>query len=133
MRGFENTAPQRGCALLVEDEDIVAQPVILFLQAFGFSTVHHAPTLADAEAFLATTRPDFALLDVSLGNGETTAPLLPRLGDVPFLVASGFSMDELPDAFAGVPFVSKPLTLASLGAAIERHEKGASRRPAPNS
>jgi PAS domain S-box-containing protein len=56
--------------LIVEDEAIVAMDLRLHLQALGYESVGTAANATEALALAERTRPDLALMDISLEDGE---------------------------------------------------------------
>jgi len=76
--------------LIMEDEFIVALDLSDMTSDLGFGVEGPYATVADGERALARTRPDAAILDVQLADGEVfpLADLLVRLG-VPIIFHSG--------------------------------------------
>ncbi len=110
-----------GPVLLVEDEALVALDLMNDLTRHGYWVVGPATSLAAAEELLARHRPVCALIDVRLGERETTAALAAALSEqsIPFLVMTGFMAEELPAEFAGAPLLRKPVALPELLRRIE--------------
>ena len=109
-----------GRALLVEDNMIIALDAEEMLLSLGAEWVDTASGVDEALRLIESARPDFAVLDVNLGDGMSFA-VADRLAalDVPYVFASGYGEDaSFPDAHAGAPVVKKPYTAESLGAAI---------------
>ena len=88
----------------MEDEFIVALDLSDMTQDLGFQVEGPYATVADGERALARSRPDAAILDVQLADGEVfpLADLLMRLG-VPIIFHSGHAdtsalLSRYPDA-----------------------------------
>ncbi|WP_201782970.1 hypothetical protein [Sphingopyxis macrogoltabida] len=76
----------------------------------GVTVLNTLTSSRDALDFLAGSLPDFAILDINLGQGtsEPIARLLTERG-TPFLFATGYGDDgAIPDDMAAVPVVRKP-------------------------
>jgi DNA-binding NarL/FixJ family response regulator len=75
----------------------------------GFDVVGPATSVAKALRLVAEAGCDAAVLDVNLGS-ETGAPVALELKarGTPFVVLSGYSREQHPDAFQGALFLSKP-------------------------
>lgn len=97
--------------LVVEDDFLIAHDFCQALADQGAEAVGPAPNVARALALLTATAPlDAAILDINLG-GELVYPLaesLRRLG-VPFVFASGYDHEKLPERFADTPYFEKPM------------------------
>src|SRR2546423_15228189 len=65
--------------LLVEDSWHVGNAIKRLLRALGADVVGPAATIADAERLIAERKPDVAIVDINLRNGERANPLLDRL------------------------------------------------------
>lgn len=94
--------------LILEDEPIIA----LDLEDIVASSTHADCILASTiEEGLACIEEgvDFAMLDVKLGEGQTSLPVAQRLSErhVPFCFISS-SLKQLPASYMGVPCVEKP-------------------------
>lgn len=96
--------------LLVEDFFIIALDTEDLLRQLGVESVRTAGSVAQALDLIAAEAPDFALLDVNLGD-EKCFEVAQRLRDlgVPFAFATGYGDNHaLPAEFAEIPIVSKP-------------------------
>jgi DNA-binding NtrC family response regulator len=111
--------------LLVDDEPTVRAPIRRYLEAHGYE-VQEAPTIQSAEASFRGDRPDLAVLDFMLPDGDAL-DLLPRLKtadpEVPLIVLTGHGSIDL--AVRTVKegaehFLTKPVELAALVTIIER-------------
>jgi DNA-binding NtrC family response regulator len=103
--------------LIVEDETLVALLIEDFLDELGLVHVGPFRTVDAAIEAIKAEPIDLALLDIKLGNGETSYPIaevLERIG-VPFVFVSGY---ERPDEPRLGWHITKPFTIARLQAAI---------------
>ena len=109
-----------GCALILDDEALVAMLLADFLDALDWTDVESAVSVEEAMAVLDHRSVRFAILDCNLGGAARSWAVADRLEDdgVPFLFSSGLSRDQLPPRHADRPMLAKPYTLASLSAAI---------------
>jgi CheY-like chemotaxis protein len=106
--------PPRSCrpsdVLLVEDNFIIALDTEDMLRQLGVETVRTARSVTRALELIDAGAPDFALLDVNLGD-EKCFEIAERLRDlgVPFAFATGYGDNHaLPAKFADAPIVPKP-------------------------
>ena len=110
------SAALSGQALLVEDNMLIALDAEDMLMELGASSVTTSSSAADALRAIERNPPDFALLDVNLGDG-TSIPVAQALSkrNIPFVFATGYGEGiPRPDDIADAPVLSKPYTLASL-------------------
>ncbi len=100
----------RGYVLVVEDEALVALEIVQTLREAQFDVLGPARSVAQALEILKEFRFSAAVLDINLGaeTSEAVALELNRRG-IPFVIVSGYSLDQLPLAFHGVPALAKPL------------------------
>ena len=106
--------------LLVEDNMIIALDLEGALMKLGVRQVLMAASVADALTQLAEARPDFAILDLNLGD-ETSIPVAERLKamGVPFIFGTGFGdQANLPEGLAGAQILSKPYSDKALRDAL---------------
>jgi DNA-binding response OmpR family regulator len=78
-----------------------------------------APSAAKALRFVAESGCDVAVLDVNLGS-ETSGPIARKLraSGTPFVVVTGYSVDNLPPWFHDAIIVTKPYRIADLVSAL---------------
>ena len=105
--------------LIVEDEYYLAADLAGALRGQGAEVIGPVATLDDATASLDTGRFDCAVLDIRL-RGGTALPLADRLraAGVPFVIASGYDGDSLPERFAATPRVEKPYAVREVVALL---------------
>ena len=111
--------------LLIDDEPSVRSPIRRFLESRGYE-VREAPTATSGEAAFRAERPDLAVLDFMLPDGDALE-LIPRLKaadpDVPLVVLTGHgSIDLAVRAIreGAEQFLTKPTELATLEMVIRR-------------
>jgi CheY-like chemotaxis protein len=101
--------------LVLEDEPLIAVMVQGWLTELGCATVGPAYTVASALALIEQAPLDGAILDVSIGDQDSSAvaEALRRKG-VPFAAATGRAPDGLSAAYAGAPSLPKPYDFAAM-------------------
>ena len=101
--------------LIVEDEPIIAITLEDLLVEAGFGVVGVAGKLEKALALINSAVFDVALIDANLaGVSASPAASALRARGIPFIVLSGYSIEQLPDAFLGAHFMHKPCRPAQL-------------------
>ena len=106
--------------LVVEDEPLLAMLLEESLAELGHDVVGCAASVDQAMLTIDGIELDFALLDFTLGDDATSAPVAIRLRDegVPFVYLTGHrslpSNPDVPDA----PLLTKPFTLDQLDKAL---------------
>ncbi len=96
---------------MVEDELFVAMLVEDLLTDLGCQVVGPASSAREALRVAQGESFDFALLDVNLGDGETsfdTAEAL-RLRGVPFAFVTGYGAEGVRSDLRDAPILSKPI------------------------
>ena len=111
--------------LLVEDSWHVGNAIKRLLRALGADVAGPAAAIADAERLIAECKPDVAIVDINLRDGEQANPLLDRLQQegIPIIVITGYTTAPVkPGAVAAV--LQKPVSverfLAVLGPIVAR-------------
>jgi CheY-like chemotaxis protein len=106
--------------LIVEDEPMIAMLIEDILGILGCAIAGVALRFEDAVDKASSLSFDVAILDINL-NGHQSYPLaeILRAREIPFVFASGYDKDSLPQALHGVPFLSKPFTLRDLQQALQ--------------
>ena len=101
--------------LVVEDEYFLADDLAQVLQAHGARVVGPVGTVEDAARAIELERPDKAVLDMNL-RGEMAYRIAEQLdaAEVPFVIATGYSGDSLPESLRDRPRVEKPFDMARL-------------------
>lgn len=106
--------------LIVEDDTIIAIDFEATIMELGVQRVRTATHAADALTMIAERTPDFALLDVGLGNA-TSFEVADRLDTlrIPYAFVTGYRADvALAARFAGRPVLSKPCLREELEAVL---------------
>ena len=95
--------------LIVEDEALIAELLVMYIDELGHETVGPAGTVDQALSLLKTDPPQFAILDCTLGSEEST-PIAEALAKVnlPFAFATGRGVNALPEGFKDRPVIPKP-------------------------
>jgi CheY-like chemotaxis protein len=111
----ERTLQDR-CILVVEDEYFLADDLREMLAGAGAEVLGPVASIGEANTLIAAGSPiDAAILDVNL-SGEAVFPVADALQarDVPFVFTTGYDQWALPERFANVPRLEKPLTGSNL-------------------
>ena len=106
--------------LLVEDNMIIALDAEDMLRRLGVPSVRSARGVADAMRLMDERLPDYALLDVNLGD-ETSFAVADRLATLgaPFAFVSGYGEQAVfPDRFTEVKRIMKPYSANTLAGAM---------------
>jgi DNA-binding response OmpR family regulator len=106
--------------LLAEDEYLIAFELHDALIAAGADVIGPFPTLRETIGCVnADTKLDLAVLDVNL-RGEMVFPVADALDarGVPFVFATGYDQETLPERFAGHMRLEKPLEAHTVAASI---------------
>lgn len=97
--------------LVVEDDYLIASSLVRALEAHGAEVVGPAASVQEAlELMAAEARLDAAVLDINLAGDRVykVADAL-KARNVPFAFATGYDDWIIPDAYAGVPRMEKPV------------------------
>jgi CheY-like chemotaxis protein len=100
--------------LVVEDECLVAEDFAAILREAGAEVIGPAESLPQAIRLAQNgALPDAALLDIDL-DGTAVFPLAEQLRaeGVPMLFLTGMGCDDVPDEFADVLCIAKPIIAA---------------------
>lgn len=110
---------------VLEDEPIIAFALEDLLLDGGASPCF-ATTLMQAEALIAKSLPDAAILDVNV-HGEKSYGIARSLRDcgVPFIFATGYGASAHEPDLAGIPTVNKPYDLTAIEEALALVRRGA--------
>lgn len=102
----------KGTALVLEDNFIIAREMGDQLVDFGFEDVVKFATVAEVLDFVEGEEPAVAILDMNLGNGQTSEAAALRLQEmkVAFVFVTGYGDNaELPKALKSIPTLTKPI------------------------
>ena len=103
--------------LVVEDDYVTAEDLKAELESLGAEVLGPVPDLADAfDRLAAGPAPDAAILDINLG-GEMVFPLADLLQErrIPFVFAMGYDEWAIPEPYATLPRLDKPLAVITRG------------------
>ncbi|MFP3546706.1 response regulator [Rhizobium sp. SIMBA_035] len=105
--------------LIVEDEYFVADDVRRTLEGAGASVVGPAPSVEAGMALIDTHAIDGAILDIRL-DGETVFPIAERLQllGIPFVFATAYVRNQVPDRYSGYHLCEKPAELGAIAVAL---------------
>lgn len=107
--------------LLVEDSWHLARAMTRLLNALGADLAGPVATAADAERLISECRPDVALVDFSLRDGESAHDLIDRLQDqgISVIVITGYEVVPLaPGKVKAI--LQKPVSAAQLVATVHQ-------------
>ncbi len=106
--------------LYLEDEILIGLDGELILSDIGFGTVHLCHTLETAQRCLDSVKLDFALLDINLGDGQTSLAFAHRLmaQNIPLVFASGYNRSEELTSDFMAPVVVKPFSGGTIRNAV---------------
>jgi CheY-like chemotaxis protein len=107
--------PQHARILIVEDEPTIAHDIQDLLVEAGFEIAGVAGRLENALALIESGACDAAIVDANLA-GVSASPAASALAarGLPFIVLSGYSREQVQDAFPGAFFIQKPCRPAQL-------------------
>ena len=107
--------------LILEDEPIVGLALEDMLLSVGTWQVTLLTRIEEAEAYLATRSPAFAILDVNI-HGRLSYGVADRLQDsgIPYFFATGYGDRTHPPRHADAPTVTKPYTTNDIERGIAR-------------
>ena len=106
--------------LYVEDEVLIAMDGEAMLRDMGFESIVVAYSLPDAERAIAANNFDFALMDINLGDGQTSLRIADQLNErgTPIVFTSGYNCSEGLVAHLDVPLIEKPFDESVLRHAV---------------
>lgn len=112
--------PQGTRVLVVENDELNAMLLQLQLEGAGLSVIGVACNVGDALQLLDEMQPQLAFLDYRLNHNETSTPIAEQLKQrgIPFLVATGMDITQLPRVFEAGIKLSKPYTGKDLNQAL---------------
>ena len=100
----------RAAILVLEDDYYLAEDLLRTLEEAGATVLGPCPGPAEAERLIEGRRPDCAFLDLNLGGGPSFdfPRALTRAG-IPFAFVTGYDRQAIPDEFAAVERLEKPV------------------------
>lgn len=109
--------------LVVDDDALIAMELGERLTDMGYEVLGPAHSIAEAEAVLARTTPDAALLDASLAGGASSVPLAVTLHAKGVRVAFCTGYDRVkgaPPELANAPVLTKPVSDNDIKTCLEK-------------
>jgi CheY-like chemotaxis protein len=96
--------------LIVEDDYFIASDLAEALQGLGATILGPASSVEYALRLISEAGPETAVLDINLGN-EKVYPVADALvaRRVPFMFATGYSGEAVPDRHKHIPRLEKPV------------------------
>lgn len=121
MQANAKADPTRRSVLLVEDEVMIRMMVADMLEELGYSVAAEAGDIDEAVRLVQATEFDLAILDVNV-NGKVISPVAEavNLRNRPFVFATGYGVQGLPEKFRDRPALQKPFQMDTLASIIER-------------
>jgi DNA-binding response OmpR family regulator len=106
--------------LVVEDEPLLAMLLEESLAELGHEISGSAATVDQALEMIAAEQPDFGLLDFTLADDATSAPVAAQLraARVPFVYLTGHRSLPPGEVMTSAPLLMKPFTLDQLQTAL---------------
>ena len=105
-----------GCSVfLVEDEVMIRMMVADMLEELGYSVAAEAGEINEAIRLAGSTEFDIAILDVNV-NGKVISPVAEviQARNRPFVFATGYGAQGLPEEFRNRPTLQKPFQMETL-------------------
>ena len=108
--------------LVVEDEYLIASQMKRWLLAAGSEVLGPVPNVDRALDLIEERRPDAAVLDVNLGDGDTAYSVADKLSvlGVPYLFATGDVKVADASVYRHRPRLEKPFVASELVLALHR-------------
>jgi CheY-like chemotaxis protein len=118
--------PPGGSVFLVEDETMIRMMVAEMLVDLGYRIAGEAGDVDEALRLIETLDFDIALLDVNV-NGKVVTPVARAIvaRKRPFIFATGYGTQGMPEEFRGRPALQKPFQMETLARMIETALKSA--------
>ena len=106
---------------LVEDEAMIRMMVADMLEDLGYRLVAEAGDIIEATRLARTSTFDIAILDVNV-NGKVISPVAEviQARNIPFVFATGYGAQGLPEEFRGRPTLQKPFQMDTLKGMLEK-------------
>lgn len=112
--------PPGNSVFLVEDEVMIRMMVADMLEELGYSVAAEAGDISEAVRLAAITAFDIAILDVNV-NGKVISPVAEviQARNLPFVFATGYGAQGLPEEYRDRPALQKPFQMESLAQVLE--------------
>jgi CheY-like chemotaxis protein len=113
-------AASKGSVLLVEDETMIRMLVADMLADLGYDIAAEAGDVEQAMKLARSANYDLAILDVNV-NGKLISPVAEVVAarKLPFVFATGYGAEGLPEQYRQHPALQKPFRLEALKQAID--------------
>jgi CheY-like chemotaxis protein len=117
--------PPGGSVFLVEDEVMIRMMVADMLEELGYSVAAETGEINEAVRLAGSTEFDIAILDVNV-NGKVISPVAEviRIRGRPFIFATGYGAQGLPEEYRDRPTLQKPFQMETLAQVIASTLKG---------
>lgn len=114
-----------GAVFLVEDEVMIRMMVAEMLEDLGYTIAAEAGEIRQAMKLAETAEFDIAILDVNV-NGKVISPVAKAIErrKRPFIFATGYGTQGMPEEFRGRPALQKPFQIETLAQMIETALRG---------
>ncbi|WP_398468585.1 response regulator [Tardiphaga sp.] len=114
-----------GTVFLVEDEVMIRMMVADMLEELGYRVAAEAGDITEATRLAGSTEFDVAILDVNV-NGKVISPVAEVLAsrNKPFIFATGYGAQGLPEDFRDRPTLQKPFQMETLAQVLATTLKG---------
>ncbi len=118
-------AGSRISILLVEDEVMIRMMVADMLEELGYTIAGEAGDIDEGIRLVQAIDFDIAILDVNV-NGKVITPVAEavQMRGLPFVFATGYGAQGLPEKFRDRPTLQKPFQIETLARTIETVLKG---------
>lgn len=115
-----SSGERRRSVFLVEDEVMIRMMVSDMLEELGYQVVAEAGDIDEAVRLVQCTNFDIAILDVNV-NGKVISPVAEavQMRNRPFVFATGYGVQGLPEKFRDRPALQKPFQMETLAKMIE--------------
>lgn len=125
MPGRKTPMGQHHSVFLVEDEVMIRMMVSEMLEELGYRIAAEAGDIDEAVRLVQCTEFDIAILDVNV-NGKVISPVAEavQLRNRPFVFATGYGVQGLPEKFRDRPTLQKPFQVETLARVIESTLRG---------
>lgn len=112
--------PPGGSVFLVEDEAMIRMMVADMLEELGYRVAAEAGELGEALKLAGSAEFDIAILDVNV-NGKVISPVadLLKARNRPFIFATGYGSQGVPQDYRDRPALQKPFQIETLARLIE--------------
>ena len=111
-----------GYVLVLDDDALIAMDIEMTLESRGYEAIRVCNSVASAAAAIDAAVPAVAVLDMNLGQDETSIPIAqrPRELGCPFMFLTGYTAATVPvpEELSDAPRLLKPFREADLVAAV---------------